>query len=93
MAKFVNIDRATPMLMPPDMRDWLPNNHIVHFIIDAVEHLELKKFKVNERGTGSEQYPPNMMLSLLIYCYATGRFSSRSIEQATYDDIAVSTHV
>ena len=47
MAKFVNIDRATPMLMPPDMRDWLPNNHIVHFIIDAVEHLELKKFKVN----------------------------------------------
>ena len=60
-----------------------------HFIIDAVETLDLKKFSVNNRGSGSAQYPPSMMLSLLVYCYATGRFSSREIEQASYYDVAV----
>jgi len=88
-AKFVNIDRDTPMIFPPDLRDWLPENSMVHFIVDAVEILDLKDFTINHRGSGSEQYPPSMMLALLIYCYATGRFSSRLIEQATYYDIAV----
>jgi len=88
-AKFVNIDRDTPMIFPPDLRDWLPENSMVHFIVDAVEMLDLKDFSINHRGSGSEQYPPSMMLALLIYCYATGRFSSRLIEQATYYDIAV----
>jgi len=62
---------------------------MVHFIIDAVEMLNLQGFSVNNRGSGSPQYPPEMMLTLLIYCYATGRFSSRAIEQATYYDVAV----
>jgi len=62
---------------------------MVHFIVDAVEALEIKGFEINERGSGSAQYPPKMMLSLLIYCYATKRFSSREIEHATYTDIAV----
>jgi transposase len=88
-AKFVNIDRDTPMIFPPDLRDWLPENSMVHFIVDAVEILDLKDFTINHRGSGSEQYPPSMMLALLIYCYATGRFSSRLIEQATYYDVAV----
>lgn len=88
-AKFVNIDRDTPMIFPPDLRDWLPENSMVHFIVDAVEMLDLKDFSINHRGSGSEQYPPSMMLALLIYCYATGRFSSRLIEQATYYDVAV----
>jgi transposase len=88
-AKFVNIDRETPMIFPPDLRDWLPENSMVHFIIDAVEMLDLKDFTINHRGSGNEQYPPSMMLSLLIYCYATGRFSSRLIEYATYYDVAV----
>ena len=77
------------MLFPPDLRDWLPEDSMVHFIIDAVETLDLKKFSVNNRGSGSAQYPPSMMLSLLVYCYATGRFSSREIEQASYYDVAV----
>ena len=89
MARLVNIDRETPMLLPFDMREWLPENHIVHFILDAVRQLNLRNFKINERGTGSEQYPPDMMLSLLIYSYSKGIFSSRAIERATYDDIAV----
>ena len=88
-AKFVNIDRDTPMIFPPDLRDWLPENSMVHFIVEAVEMLDLKDFSINHRGSGSEQYPPSMMQALLIYCYATGRFSSRLIEQATYYDVAV----
>ena len=88
-AKFINIDRDTPMMFPPDLRDWLPENSMVHFVVDAVEMLDLTEFSINHRGSGSEQYPPWMMLSLLIYCYATGRFSSRMIEHATYYDVAV----
>ena len=87
--RFVTLDRDTPMLLPVDLREWLPPDHIVHFILDSVETLNLRRFVVNVRGTGSEQYPPAMMLPLLIYCYATGRFSSREIEAATYGDVAV----
>src|SRR6266702_5982092 len=64
-------------------------DHIVHFILDAVEQIPTAQFHVNDRGTGSEQYPPAMMLALLIYCYATGRFGSRAIEAATHSDVAV----
>ena len=88
-ARLVNIDRETPMFMPADMRDWLPPNHIVNFIIDAVAQLGLACLKYNMNGTGSRQYPPAMMLSLLIHCYATGRFSSREIEAASHSDVAV----
>jgi len=85
----VNIDRETPMLLPVDMRDWLPEDHLVHFILDAAGMMEMSAFKVNKRGTGSEQYPPRMMLALLVYCYVTGRFGSRTIEAATYTDVAL----
>jgi transposase len=88
-AKFVNIDRDTPLLLPPDLRDWVGAEHMVHFIMDAVEALELSAARVNERGTGSAQYPPSMMLGLLIYSYATGTFSSRRIEQQTFENVAV----
>ncbi|MEK7681930.1 MAG: transposase, partial [Chloroflexota bacterium] len=88
-ARFVNLDRQTPMLLPCDLRDWLPADHLVHFILDAVEQIPTAHFRVNHRGTGSEQYPPTMMLALLIYCYATGRFGSRTIEAATHSDVAV----
>ena len=77
------------MLLPPDLRDWIPQNHIVHFLIDAVDRLPGEYFSTNQRGTGDEQYPPRMMLTLLIYCYATGRFSSRVIEDATHSDVVV----
>lgn len=83
------LDRDTPMLLPPDLRDWVRDNHIVHFLIDAVDRLPAENFHFNRRGTGDEQYPPRMMLTLLIFCYATGRFSSRAIENATWEDVAV----
>jgi transposase len=62
---------------------------MVHFIMDAVDALDLSKARVNQRGTGSAQYPPSMMLALLIYCYATGVFSSRRIETLTHENVAV----
>ena len=87
--RFKNLDRDTPLLLPPNLRDWLPADHLVHFVLDAVETLDLRGFRVNERGSGDEQFPPSMMLALLIYCYATGTFSSRRIEQATHDSVPV----
>jgi transposase len=77
------------MLFPVDMRDWLPENHLVHFIIDAINQIGVSGFKVNHRGSGSEQFPPEMMLALLIYSYVTRRFGSRTIEAATYTDVAL----
>ena len=88
-ARFVNLDRQPPMFLPCDLRDWVPADHIVHFILDAVEQIPTAHFHVNHRGTGSAQYPPTMMLALLIYGYATGRFGSRTIEAATYGAVAV----
>lgn len=87
--RFVNVDRDTPMLFPPDMRDWVRKDDMVHFVIEAVEQMDLRVARVNERGSGSEQYPPSMMTALLIYCYAHGIFSSRKIETASYRDVAV----
>jgi transposase len=88
-ARFVTIDYDTPLLLPPNLREWVPAGHLAHFILDAVEELDLRQVRVNERGTGSEQYPPRMLLALLLYCYATGVFSSRRIEQATWDSVPV----
>jgi transposase len=87
--RFVPIDRDTPLLLPPNLRDWVSADHLVHFIIDAVALLDLREVKINERGTGSPQYPPTMLLGLLIYSYATGTFGSRRIEQNTYDSVPV----
>jgi transposase len=87
--RLVNVDRDTPMLLPVDLRQWVPEDDLVHFVIEAVDSMHLPSMGINRRGTGSEQYPPRMMLALLIYCYANGIFSSRRIERATYRDIGV----
>ena len=70
--RFVNIDRQTPMLMAPDLRSWVREDDLVHFVLEAVETVPLSRFMVNYRGSGSEQYPPRMLLALLIDCYANG---------------------
>ena len=88
-ARFVTIDRDTPLLLPRNLREWVPADHLVHFILDAVDSLDLRQVRVNTRGTGSEQYPPAMLLSLLLYSYATGTFGSRRIEQSTHDSVPV----
>jgi transposase len=88
-ARFVSVDRNQSLLLPPDLKDWVPEDDLVHFVLAAVDGLDVSAFRVNHRGTGSPQYPPSMMLALLIYCYANGVFSSRRIERATYRDVAV----
>jgi len=85
----VNIDRDTPLLLPPDLRDWVPQDDLVHFVIEVVERVPLGSLRLNHQGSGSAQYPPRMMLGLLIYAYALGVFSSRRIERATYRDVGV----
>jgi transposase len=88
-SRFVNLDRHTPMLLPADVQEWVQKDHLARFIVDAVDALDLHGFKVNERGTGDPQYPPAMMLSVLAYSYATGTFSSRQIERASYENLPV----
>ena len=88
-ARFVNIDRLTPMLLPVDLQDWVGPDHLARFVVDAVDALDIRGFKVNERGTGDQQYPPRMMLSLLCFSYATGTFSSRQIERASHEELPV----
>ena len=89
MSKYVPVDREQPYLLPPDMREWLPEDDLAHFVVEAVERVGMRHFRVNALGTGSAQYHPRMMLALLIYCYANGIFSSRRIERAAYRDIGV----
>lgn len=89
MANFVSCDRDQAFLLPPDLRDWLPDDDLAHFVIAAAERVAMANFKINDRNSGSAQYHPRMMLALLIYCYANGIFSSRRIERATYRDLGV----
>lgn len=71
------------------MREWVSEDDMVHFILEAVKGVDMSAFRLNGRGTGSAQYPPRMMLGLLVYCYSHGIFGSRRIEWASYRDIGV----
>jgi transposase len=78
-------------LLPPSLQDWLPDNHLCYFIMDTVGQLNLKRFKVSYRGNGGDgnvPYGPKLLISVLLYAYATGVFSSRQIERKLYEDIA-----
>ena len=88
MSHFRTCDRATPYLLPPSVDDWLPEDHLARFVVDIVDQLDLSKMTRAYRGSGSPAYHPAMVLSLLIYGYATGTYSSRRIEAATYDSLA-----
>lgn len=68
MTRFVPVDREQRMLLPIDLRDWIAEDDLAHFVIEAVERVPVSRFRVNERGSGSAQYHPQMMLALLVYC-------------------------
>lgn len=85
---FRQVDRKTLYLMPPSMNDWLPEEHLARFIIEIVGQLDLGPIKSAYAGRGSKAHHPEMLLALLFYGYATGVFSSRKLEQATYDSVA-----
>ena len=89
MKNFRDYDRSQRFLLPPDLSDWVADDDLAHFIIEAVERVELSSFHLSRTGSGKAQYHPHMMLALLIYCYARGIFSSRAIERATYRDVSV----
>jgi transposase len=87
---FLACDRDQSLLLPPDLKDWLPEDHLAWFVIDAVAELDLEAFFAGYRddGHGRAAHDPEMMVALLIYSYATGERSSRRIERRCREDIA-----
>lgn len=92
MAKgYLPYDIEQRLLLPPDMRDWLPEGHLALFVLDVVGELDLSKiYAVYEArdDRGRAGYHPAMMVALLVYAYCIGKPSSRRIERATYEDVA-----
>jgi transposase len=85
---FHPIDRDTDFLLPPSVQEWLPEAHLARYVVEVVEELDLSAIERAYAGKGSDAYHPATLLALLIYGYATGTFSSRKIERATYDSLA-----
>src|ERR1700723_228561 len=88
MSNFRAIDRKTGYLLPPSVDEWLPEKHLARFIVDVIDGLDLGRMSRAYRGTGSASYHPRTLLSILVYGYATGVFSSRKLERATWDSVA-----
>jgi transposase len=88
MSRFRPINREIDYLLPPSVQDWLPESHLARYVVEVVEGLDLSKLESVYAGRGSAAYHPAMLLSLLIYGYATGAYSSRKIERASYDSLA-----
>ncbi len=88
MGHFRAITRDVDFLLPPSVQDWLPEGHLARYVVDVVEGLDLGELERAYAGRGSVAYHPAMLLALLIYGYATGCFSSRKIERATYVSLA-----
>ena len=88
MSKFHLIDRDIDFLLPPSVQEWLPEGHLARYVVEVVERLDLSDLEQAYAGKGSAAYHPALLLSLLIYGYATGCYSSRKIERATYDSLA-----
>jgi transposase len=88
--RFVACDREQSFLMPPDVREWLPEGHLAWFVIEAVEQMDLAVFYGAYRDDGRSRpaYDPAMMVGLLLYAYARGMRSSRAIERACEEDVA-----
>ena len=88
---FRSYDMNQQLLLPPDLRQWLPADHLALYISDVVESLNLteilKPYEAGD-GRGRPPYHPVLMVKLLLYDYCTGRMSSRKLEQATHEDVA-----
>lgn len=86
--RFRSVNRQMPYLMPPSLEEWLPEDHLARFVVETVETLDTTALEEAYDRRGSDAYHPKMLLALLFYGYATGTFSSRKIEEATYDSVA-----
>jgi len=87
---FLSCDRDQPMLLPPDLREWLSEDHLAWFVLDAVGEIDLASFFAGYRsdGWGRAAHDPEMMVALLLYAYAVGERSSRRIERRLAEDVA-----
>ncbi len=87
---FIECDRDQELLLPPSMREWLPEDHLAWFVADAVEEMDLAAFygAYREDGWGRAAFEPQMMVALLLYAYAVGERSSRGIERRCREDVA-----
>src|SRR5687768_691563 len=87
---FLACDREQELLLPPSLREWLPDGHLAWFVIDAVAALDLSEFNAAYRvdGHGRPAHDPAMMVALLLYSYAVGERSSRRIERRCVEDVA-----
>jgi transposase len=88
MSNFRIVDRETGFLLPPSVDEWLPERHLARFVVEVIEGVDLRAMSGSYRGSGSASYHPKVLLGLLVYGYATGVFSSRKLERATYDSVA-----
>jgi len=88
MSNFRPINRDTGFLLPPSVDEWLPQRHLARYVVEVIDRLDLSELQKAYRGSGSASYHPAMLLSLLVYGYATKVFSSRAIERATHDSVA-----
>src|SRR4051812_31680127 len=88
MSNFRPIDRDTGFLMPPSVDEWLPEKHLARFVVEVTAGLDLRAMLGRDRGSGEASYHPSVLLGILVYGYATGVFSSRSLERATHDSVA-----
>ena len=88
MSHFRLIDRDTGFLMPPSVDEWLPERHLARFVVEVIAGLDLRAMTGAYRGCGEASYHPALLLGILVYGYATGVFSSRKLERATYDSVA-----
>jgi transposase len=86
--KFIPTNKDQQYLFQPANQDWLPERHLARFIVDIISQLDLRPLAETYAGKGLKAYHPEILLSLLFYGYATGVFSSRKIEKATYDSVA-----
>lgn len=88
MKNFRPVDRDTGFLMPPSVDEWLPEKHLARFVVEVIANLDLRAMIGSYRGSGEASYHPAVLLGILVYGYATGVFSSRKLERATYDSVA-----
>jgi transposase len=88
MSNFRPIDRDTDFLLPPSVDEWLPQRHLARFVVEVIAGLDLRAMTGSYRGSGEASYHPKLLLGIIIYGYATGVFSSRKLERATYDSVA-----
>ena len=88
ISHFIVTDRKTDYLLPPSVDDWLNEDHLARFVVEVIDGLDITHLTRQYAGRGSKAHHPATLLAILVYGYASGVFSSRRLEQATYDSVA-----